>query len=75
MIPQPSYVSYLPCTLMADGVPVVIPLQYKNEFQLTVEDLEKYTTPKTKVLVMPFPNNPTGFDHDRGGFWLRWRSL
>ena len=58
--PQPSYVSYLPCTLMADGVPMVIPLQYKNEFKLTVEDLEKYTTPKTKVLVMPFPNNPTG---------------
>ncbi len=60
LIPQPSYVSYLPCTLMADGVPVVIPLQYENEFKLTVEDLEKYTTPKTKVLVMPFPNNPTG---------------
>ena len=60
LIPQPSYVSYLPCTLMADGVPVVIPLQYKNEFKLTVEDLEKYTTPKTKVLIMPFPNNPTG---------------
>ena len=60
LIPQPSYVCYLPCTLMADGVPVVIPLQYENEFKLTVEDLEKYTTPKTKVLVMPFPNNPTG---------------
>ena len=60
LIPQPSYVSYLPCTLMADGVPVVIPLQYENEFKLTVEDLERYITPKTKVLVMPFPNNPTG---------------
>lgn len=60
LIPQPSYVSYLPCTIMADGVPVVIPLQYENEFKLTVEDLEKYTTPKTKVLVLPFPNNPTG---------------
>ena len=60
LIPQPSYVSYLPCTLMADGFPVVIPLQYENEFKLTVEDLERYTTPKTKVLVMPFPNNPTG---------------
>ena len=45
---------------MADGVPVVVPLQYENEFKLTVKDLEKYTTPKTKVLVMPFPNNPTG---------------
>lgn len=60
LIPQPSYVSYLPCTVMADGVPVVVPLQYENEFKLTVEDLEKYTTPKTKVLIMPFPNNPTG---------------
>ena len=60
LIPQPSYVSYLPCTIMADGVPVIIPLQYKNEFKLTVEDLEKAVTSKTKVLVMPFPNNPTG---------------
>lgn len=60
LIPQPSYVSYLPCTIMADGVPVIIPLQAKNEFKLTVEELEMYTTPKTKVLVLPFPNNPTG---------------
>ena len=60
LIPQPSYVSYLPCTVMADGEPVVIPLQYENEFKLTVEDLEKYVSPKTKVLIMPFPNNPTG---------------
>lgn len=60
LIPQPSYVSYLPCTVMADGVPVVVPLQYENDFKLTVEDLEKYTTPKTKILIMPFPNNPTG---------------
>ena len=45
---------------MADGVPVIIPLQEKNEFKLTAEELEKYTTPKTKVLVLPFPNNPTG---------------
>ncbi len=60
LIPQPSYVSYLPCTVMADGVPVVVPLQYENEFKLTVQDLEKYTTPRTKILIMPFPNNPTG---------------
>ncbi|WP_306480175.1 aminotransferase class I/II-fold pyridoxal phosphate-dependent enzyme [Mediterraneibacter sp.] len=60
LIPQPSYVSYLPCTIMADGIPVIIPLQEKNEFKLTVEELETYTTPKTKVLVLPFPNNPTG---------------
>ena len=60
LIPQPSYVAYVPCAVMADGVPVVIPLQYENEFKLTVEDLEKYVTEKSKVLVMPFPNNPTG---------------
>ena len=60
LIPQPSYVSYLPCTVLADGVPVVIPLQHENEFKLTKEELEAAITPKTKVLIMPFPNNPTG---------------
>ena len=60
IIPQPSYVSYQPCVVLADGVPVIINLQEKNEFKLTAEELEKYTTPKTKVLVLPFPNNPTG---------------
>ena len=60
LIPQPSYVSYLPCTVLADGVPVTIPLQEKNEFKLTAEELEAAITPKTKVLVMPFTNNPTG---------------
>ena len=60
LIPQPSYVSYLPCTILAGGVPVVIPLQEKNEFKLTAEELEAAITPKTKILVMPFPNNPTG---------------
>lgn len=60
LIPQPSYVSYLPCTILADGVPVVIPLQEKNEFKLTAEELEDAITPKTKILVLPYPNNPTG---------------
>lgn len=60
LIPQPSYVSYLPCTVLADGVPVIIPLQRKNEFKLTVEELENSVTEKTKILVLPFPNNPTG---------------
>ena len=60
LIPQPSYVSYVPCTILADGNPVVIPLQQKNEFKLTAEELEAAITPKTKMLVMPFPNNPTG---------------
>ena len=60
LIPQPSYVSYLPCAVMADGVPVVIPLQHENEFKLTAAELEAAITPKSKILVLPFPNNPTG---------------
>ena len=58
LIPQPSYVSYLPCAVLAGGVPVVIPLQNKNEFKLTREELEAAITPRTKILVLPFPNNP-----------------
>ena len=60
LIPQPSYVSYLPCAVLAGGVPVVIPLQNKNEFKLTREELEAAITPRTKILVLPFPNTPTG---------------
>lgn len=60
LIPQPSYVSYLPCTILAGGNPVIIPLQNKNEFKLTKEELCEFITDKTKVLILPFPNNPTG---------------
>lgn len=60
LIPQPSYVSYEPCVVMADGKPVVIELKEENQFRLTPEELEAAITPKTKILVMPFPNNPTG---------------
>ena len=60
LIPQPCYVSYLPCTVLADGVPVTIPLKEENEFRLTAEELRAAITPKTKILVLPFPNNPTG---------------
>lgn len=60
LIPQPSYVSYLPCAVLADGVPVVIDLQQKDDFKLTKEELEAAITPKSKILVLPFPNNPTG---------------
>ena len=60
IIPQPSYVSYEPCTILAGGVPVIINLQEKNEFRLTKEELLAAITPKTKVLILPFPNNPTG---------------
>ena len=60
LIPQPSYVSYLPCAKLAGGVPVVIELKAENQFRLTREELEAAITPKTKILVLPFPNNPTG---------------
>lgn len=60
LIPEPSYVSYIPCVSLAGGTPVPVPLQAKNDFKLTVEDLQKYTTEKSKILVFPFPNNPTG---------------
>ncbi len=60
LIPQPSYVSYEPCTILADGVPVIIELKEENEFRLTRKELLDAVTDKTKILVMPFPNNPTG---------------
>lgn len=60
LIPQPSYVSYVPCCVLANGTPIPIELKAENEFRLTAEELEAAITPKTKLLVMPFPNNPTG---------------
>lgn len=60
IIPQPCYVSYEPCTTMADGVPVFIPLKNENEFRLTAQELEDAITEKTKVIILAFPNNPTG---------------
>ncbi len=60
LIPQPSYVSYEPCCLLAGGRPVIIELKAENDFRLTKEELEAAVTPKTKLLVLPFPNNPTG---------------
>ncbi len=60
LIPQPSFVSYLPCTILAGGEPVVIQLEEKDEFRLTRQKLLDAITPKTKVLFLPFPNNPTG---------------
>ena len=60
LIPQPSYVSYLPCAVMADAVPVPIELKAENDFKLTKEQLLSSITEKTKILVLPYPNNPTG---------------
>lgn len=60
LIPQPSYVSYVPCTILAGGVPVIINLKEEDEFRLKSKDLEEKITDKTKILVLPYPNNPTG---------------
>ncbi len=65
LIPQPSFVSYMPCTILADGKPVVICLEEKDQFKLTPEKLLEKITPNTKLLVLPFPNNPTGAVMDR----------
>ena len=60
LIPQPSYVSYEPCAILADAVPVIIELKEENEFRLTAQEVLEKVTDKTKILVLPFPNNPTG---------------
>lgn len=60
IIPQPSYVSYEPCAILANAKPVIIELKEENEFRLTPQELLSAITEKTKVLILPFPNNPTG---------------
>ena len=60
LIPQPSYVSYVPCVELTHAVPVIIELKEENEFRLTKEEVLEKITDKTKILVLPFPNNPTG---------------
>ncbi len=60
LIPQPSYVSYVPCTILAGGKPVIIQLEEKDQFKLTPEKLREQITDRTKILILPFPNNPTG---------------
>jgi len=60
LIPQPSYVSYEPCAVLADAVPVIIELKEENQFRLTAQEVLEKVTDKTKILVLPFPNNPTG---------------
>ena len=60
LIPQPSYVSYEPCAVLAGATPVIIDLKAENEFRLTAQELRDAITDKTKILILPFPNNPTG---------------
>ena len=70
LVPQPSYVSYVPCVELTHGVPVTICLKEENQFRLTKEELLESITDKTKMLVLPFPNNPTG-----RGFCQAWGSV
>lgn len=60
LVPEPSFVSYKPCVVLAGGVPIPVPTREEDDFKLTPEILEKYITPKTKALILSFPNNPTG---------------
>ncbi len=60
LIPQPSYVSYEPCAILADAKPVIIELKEENDFRLTAAEVLEKATDRTKILVLPFPNNPTG---------------
>lgn len=60
IIPEPSYVSYVPCVSLAGGVPVTIDLKNENQFKLTEDELLEHITPNTKVLILSYPNNPTG---------------
>ena len=60
LIPEPCYVSYQACTILAGGVPVAVPAKIENEFRITPEELEEHVTNKTKVLLIGYPNNPTG---------------
>jgi aminotransferase len=60
IIPEPSFVAYKPCTILTGATPVIINLKVEDQFRLTPELLKKAITPKTKVLILPYPNNPTG---------------
>lgn len=60
IIPEPCFVSYVPCVLLADGVPVPISLKEENQFRLKPQELEQALTPRTKAILLSYPNNPTG---------------
>lgn len=60
LVVEPSYVSYKPCVVMAGGVPVPLTTKEENDFRLTVSDIEEKITDKTKAIILPYPNNPTG---------------
>lgn len=65
LIPEPSFVCYVPIVQIAGGTPVIIETKVENNFKLTAKELESHITDKTKVLILPFPNNPTGAIMDK----------
>ncbi len=69
LIPEPSYVSYSPCVILAGGVPIAVPTTEKTRFRLTGKDLESCITDKTKMLILPYPNNPTGAIMEVENLW------
>ena len=69
LIPEPSYVSYSPCVILAGGVPIAVPTTEKTRFRLTGKDLEGCITDKTKMLILPYPNNPTGAIMEVENLW------
>lgn len=60
LVPEPCYVSYKSCVTLAGGIPITVPTSMENEFRITAEELEAYVTPRTKILLIGYPNNPTG---------------
>ena len=60
LVPEPCYVSYQACATLAGGIPISVPARLENEFRITPADLEQHLTPKTKALLIGYPNNPTG---------------
>lgn len=74
LIPEPSFVCYVPMTEMAKGVPVTIETKMEDNFRLTAKALREKITPKTKLLILPFPNNPTGAVMRRESFGRNCRS-
>lgn len=60
LIPEPSFVCYKPLTQMAGGIPVPLPTRAEDQFKLTADSLRAAITPRTKLLILPYPNNPTG---------------
>ncbi|MEW6006787.1 MAG: aminotransferase class I/II-fold pyridoxal phosphate-dependent enzyme, partial [bacterium] len=65
LIPEPSYVSYKPCVLLAGGKPVVIPTKFSNKFKIKPDDIKERLSSRTKAIILCYPNNPTGMTYTK----------